>query len=364
MQFWKTLPAVLAAGMVMSLPTTAQARPSGEIIGPVLKQHSSITKMRKTLRGRVKKGQPLTGAEYYALAFSCGYEEPKGPSKIMNFLSQSKCTDQIAEYYVQAGMHGTPDGFLAAARKIATGQDAWTYGQLAYILSGTDVALRDEALTFLSDLRPSSGTAGLSDTQAATLAQKLVASRIYGSAIPAAGTKQFAIAPKRLDWLDFAKPSECEWSKSAYDVFNGIVRWDSRTEKPLPAKVRVPGFSKPIQTMVSYPRTGQGEPDYVVTEVHFSGMWHGLKVYGLENSFYLRSDAVSGETLLFSDPPGKVIPVLRKLGFPVRADGKAYSRLLPANPAKGIYDALRVTTSVTKVGQLTAFACGAITDGL
>ncbi|MGI9376245.1 MAG: hypothetical protein ACR2PC_09135 [Tsuneonella suprasediminis] len=322
MRIWKALPVAVAAGMVMIGPTTAQARPSGEIVGPVLKQHSSITKMRKTLRGREKKGQSLTGAEYYALAFSCGYEEPKGPSKIMNFLSQSKCTDQIAEYYVQAGMHGTPEGFLAAGKAIGTGDKAYMYGQAAYQLAGNDSELRSDALEFLSEIRDGVSSPAQANQQATALAASLVSNRRYASSSSAAPDSVVAAGAKpKLTWLDFKNPKRCEWGPLAFKPFVNSVRATGKNGAWRAYPTRIPGISKPAGIRIIRNERVQNEP----FEYDFEGRWNGLNVVGLrQGSMQGYPFKYSGTAIRFSDPVSVVVRRLASLGFPVKPDGSLY----------------------------------------
>jgi hypothetical protein len=353
MHLWKFACAaslVIAAGMAA---TPANSREAGVIVGTVLQNYTSITKARKELRSRLKKGKPLSGDEYFALAYACGYEEPAGPSMIMNALSKSKCKDQIGEYYLQAGMHGTPEGFLAAARKIGTGQAAWIYAQLAYRLSGSDVALRDEALEYLAELRPTVAAASAqSDAQAEALAQKLVASGVYETSLPSAGEKQFASALPNLKWLDFVNPRRCTWSKAADDVFANSVAFDDRRQNPtVPTKVRVPGIRQWVTSRVKRPYREYNQVDVYVD---FKGRWNGLTVLGLTYSALEESEGLDFHAIRFAEPVATVARVLANKGFVVNADGSDREQVSKRD-ADGNIDG--VITSVARQGNETVFGC-------
>ncbi len=173
-------------------PSAAAARTAGEIYGPIWAQYKSITDARKKLRAKEKKGQAMSGDEYFAMAHACQYEEPRSQSMILTALSRSACKDKVAEYLVEAGMRGTPEGFLGAADNIRTGPSAYLYAQMAYQLAGTDRALRGDALARMAELRPAAGDVTAVNARAQGLVQKLVAARRYVSAAPAAGQAELA----------------------------------------------------------------------------------------------------------------------------------------------------------------------------
>lgn len=357
MQNYRIICAAAVAAALLAGASPAQAREPGVIVGTVLKNYTSITKARKVLRSRLKKGQALTGDEYFALAYACGYEEPAGPSKIMNALAKSKCKDQIAEYYLQAGVHGTPHGFLAAARKIGAGPAAWLYAQLAYKLSGTDVDLRNDALGYLADLRPSIGNAAQQyDAQAETQAQKLVAAGVYSSSIPSAGGKQFANVLPNLNWLDFTNPKRCRWSQASQKIMGDSFGYDAKKEHPVvPAKVRVPGINRWITSRIARPKNMDG-----VVEVYtdFKGRWHGLTVLGLKSGTMEESDGYQETSIRFAEPVAVVARKLASMGFVVNANGSAREQV---DKKDGYGNIDGVITSITRVRAETVFSCDEVT---
>ncbi|MBD3728806.1 MAG: hypothetical protein IE933_03795 [Sphingomonadales bacterium] len=353
MALWKGACAASLVFLVTTVATPAVSREAGVVSGSILKDYTSVTKARKVLRSRLKKGQALSGDEYFALAYACGYDEPDGPSKIMNALAKSKCKDQVGEYYVQAGMHGTPEGFLAAAKAIGTGQAAWLYAQLAYKLSGTDVGLRDEALAYLGELRPTVGASTQqADAQAETLAQQLVASGAYASSVPSAGGKQLANAQPELKWLDFPNPRRCRWSKSAQDVFDKATGYDERRQNPVvPAKLRVPGVNQWVTSRVARPHPEWNQVDIYVD---FKGRWNGLTVVGVMYSGLEESEGLDYHAIRFAEPVEKVAKVLAGKGFVVNVNGKDRQQV-DKRDADGNIDG--VITSVTRRGKETWFGC-------
>ncbi|PKP96695.1 MAG: hypothetical protein CVT76_06210, partial [Alphaproteobacteria bacterium HGW-Alphaproteobacteria-15] len=140
----------IAISITAITPHTAHAREPGSIYGPIINQYKSITDARKKLRSKEKKQGQLTGDENYTLAVACGYEEPASASIILTELSRSRCKDQVIDYYLEAGRRGTPEGFLAAAQRETNPGDAYGFAQLAYQLSGTDIALRDDAAAIMA----------------------------------------------------------------------------------------------------------------------------------------------------------------------------------------------------------------------
>lgn len=300
--------------------TPAQARDANEIYAPIFAQYKSITDARKKLRNKEKKGQAMSGDEYFAMAVACGYEEPESASIILTALSRSKCKDLVGDYYLEAGRRGTPEGFLAAAKVEPNAHDAFGFAQLAYQLSGEDVALRDEALHLMSDLQPRVSNAALANQQSIQISQQLVAGGRYTSMRNPAGEEELANIAPRLDWLNFQNPKRCEWSEEAYRIFRNAAGFDERRARPtVPAMVRIPGMNNPVRSRVSRPE--RDAPEYVVIDVDFKGRWNGLTVLGLTDSILEESDGVWGKGIRFAEPVEVVARRLSSTGFVANANG-------------------------------------------
>lgn len=353
MNVLKYVVAICAATGFLAPQTAALAREPGVILGSVFKEYTSITKARKQLRGRLKKGQALSGDEYFALAYACGYKEPDGPSKIMNALSRSKCTDEIGEYYIQAGMHGTPEGFLAASRHIGTGLGAYMYAQMAYRLAGGDSALKADATAYLAELRPTVSNTAQADTQADALARQLVASGRYPALGAGAGKAQLANALPNLSWLDFANPKRCGWSRQAAEILKNSVGFDDRKMYPtIPAKVRIPGVAKPVTSRVRRP--DKSAPMLVEVTIDFEGRWNGLTVQGLTHSFLEESHGLDATGIRFTEPVATVTKKLSQLGFVVNQAGKTRQQV---DKRDGYGNIDGVITKVERKGGETVFFC-------
>lgn len=339
-----------AAGMAGS---PAQARDANEIYAPIFAQYKSITDARKKLRNKEKKGQAMSGDEYFAMAAACSYEEAPSQSIILTALSRSKCKDLVSDYYLEAGRRGTPEGFLAAAKMEANAHDAFGFAQLAYQLSGEDVALRDQALELMSDLQPRVSNAALANQQSMQISQQLVAGGRYASLRNPAGTQELANIAPRLDWLNFANPKRCTWSEQAMTVIGGSYGFDDKLNYPtVPAKVRVPGFDRPITSRIVRP--GGRTSNEIDVYVDFKGRWNGLTVLGLRYSFLEESDGYQATGIRFSEPVKTVAARLGASGFVVNADGSTREQVAKRD-SYGNIDG--VTTSVTSKNGETLFLC-------
>jgi hypothetical protein len=298
----------------------AQAREANEIYAPIFAQYKSITDARKKLRNKEKKGQAMSGDEYFAMAAACSYEEAPSQSIILTALSRSKCKDLVSDYYLEAGRRGTPEGFLAAAKMEANAHDAFGFAQLAYQLSGEDVALRDQALELMSDLQPRVSNPALANQQSMQISQQLVAGGRYASLRNPAGTQELANIAPRLDWLNFKNPARCEWSEAAYKIFENSVGFDERKARPtVPATVQIPGSGNSVRSRISRPE--RDAPEYVVIDVDFKGRWNGLTVLGLTDAILEESDGVWGKGIRFAEPVETVSRRLSSAGFVVNANG-------------------------------------------
>lgn len=342
--------ALVATGMAAS---PAQARDANKIYAPIFAQYKSITDARKKLRNKEKKGQAMSGDEYFAMAFACAYEEPESASKILTALSRSRCMDLVGDYYLEAGRRGTPEGFLAAARMETNAHDAFGFAQLAYQLSGEDAALRDEALQLMSDLQPRVSNPALANQQSMQISQQLVAGGRYASLRNPAGTQELANIPPRLDWLNFANPKRCTWSEQAVTVIGGSYGFNDKLNYPtVPAKVRVPGFDHPITSRIVRP--GGRTSNEIDVYVDFKGRWNGLTVLGLRYSFLEESDGYQATGIRFAEPVRTVAARLAATGFVVNADGSPREQVAKRD-SYGNIDG--VTTSVADKNGETLFLC-------
>ena len=351
-----------AAGMA----SPAQARDANEIYAPIFAQYKSITDARKKLRNKEKKGQAMSGDEYFAMAVACSYEEAPSQSIILTALSRSKCKDMVGDYYLEAGRRGTPEGFLAAAKMEANAHDAFGFAQLAYQLSGEDGALRDEALQLMSDLQPRVANAALANQQSMQISQQLVAGGRYASLRNPAGTQELANIAPRLDWLNFANPKRCTWSDAASQVISGAFTFDDRrmTNITVPATTRIPGTGQQVRGRVSWP-SGKSS-NHVQIDIDFPGRWNGLTVVGLTDAFLEESDGLWGRGIRFSEPVEVVSRRLAAAGFLVNPDGSDREQAdevenFTMEDNNGRLQKYRningVVTSVTRVGNETVFLC-------
>ncbi len=316
--FAALLPAACIAAA--TFPQAAEAKDPGEIFSNVLKNYKTVTSARKNLRRKEKKGQSLTGDEYYVMAYACGYEESPSQSMIMTALSRSRCQDKVFEYYVEAGRRGSPEGFVAAARRPEAGSDAYFYAQLAYQFSAGDPWLSNEAIMLLADLRKVTGDTRREDARARQYAQQLVDAGAYTAAGQLAGAEQLAQLGPALSWLDFENPKRCGWSQQAVSVFQKSVGFDDKARySTIPARVRIPGVPAPVLSRVSRPDPAAEMLTQV--DIDFRGHWNGLSVVGLTHSFLEESHGYDATGIRFSDPLPKVIRTLQRLGFIINENG-------------------------------------------
>lgn len=353
--------AVAASGLSAE---QAEARQPGEIYGPVFAKYKSITDARKKLRDMEKKGSPMSGDEIYAMAAACNYEEPESRSIILTALSRSRCKDKVGEYYVRAGMNGTPEGFLAAARSIGSGDGAFLYAQAAYQLAGNDSALKNEALDLLASLRSSVTNMELARNQASALAAEMVEAGQYRIAAAAPGEADLANVVPELNWLDFTNPKRCGWSGASNDVIAGAWRFDDETFRIYPATVEAPGIEQPVTGRISRPE--RDAPNYVVVDVDFKGRWNGLTVLGLQDAFLEESHGVYGRAIRFVEPVDQVARILSQQGFVVNADGSERRqvdrvermRYVDENGRQQVAESIDgVVTSIERVNGETVFFC-------
>ena len=355
MRFTKVAILGLSALVLGSLGnhSTSHAREPREIYAPIFAQYKSITDARKKLRRKEKKGEAMSGDEYFAMAVACTYEEPESASRILTALSRSRCKENVSDYYLEAGRRGTAEGFLAAARLEASAHDAYGFAQLAYQFSGDDIDLRNSALELLSDLQTRVANPALANQQAMQISQQLVAAGSYSAfREPAEGQALAGVLP-RLDWLNFSNPAKCGWSEAAIEVMEGAWRFDGRRARPMvPATVRVPGQQSPVTGRVVRP--DRQAPNYAVLNVDFQGRWNGLKVLGLTDAVLEESDGVFGKGIRFSDPVATVAARLREAGFAVSVDGSDRVQADHSESVRYADENGRIQTQVLIDGTLTS----------
>lgn len=310
----------IAISITAIAPHTAHAREPGSIYGPIIDQYKSITDARKKLRNKEKKQGQLTGDEYYTVAFACAYEKPPSASIILTELSRSRCKVLVSEYYLEAGRRGTPEGFLAAAKLEANGHDSFGFAQLAYMLSGDDATLREDALGFMADLRDRVSDTALANQQATQISQQLVSGGRYAAYRNPAGSAQLGNVLPNLRWLDFKNPQRCAWSDAADQIFENATGFDERKKYgTIPATIRIPGIAKPVTSRITRPE--KTVPGMVTYYLDFKGRWNGLTVLGLTDTFMERSDGVDGTGIRFAEPIEVVASALTRAGFVVNAKG-------------------------------------------
>lgn len=332
------------------------AREPGEIYGPVFARYKTITDARKKLRNLEKKGDLNSGDEYFALAHACQYEEPESRSMILTALGRSRCKDKSGEYFVEAGVRGTPEGFLGAAQFIGQGDQAYIYAQVAYQLAGNDAALRSEALDAIARLRSGLGNVAALDAQAVQLATRLVAEGAYPGLRAAATTVDVENRLPTLSWLDFKNPARCTWSDAAVRVFETATGFDeNRMYGTIPATTRVPGIEQPVTSRVTRP--DQSVPSMVVYYLDFKGTWNGLTVLGLTNTFLEESHGVHGTGIRFAEPVSTVAERLTRAGFVVNPAG-GHREQVDARDRDGNIDG--VTTYLGRKNGETVFLCDEI----
>ena len=332
----KSFVLALATLAVFTAPSSVSARDYKTIMAPYTEQYGDWKKIRSAMRKRQKNGEIRTGDDWFVLAAMCNIEPPRGPSRIMNFANRSPCKDEVVEYFVKAGMEGTPEGFREAARIIETGEPAYLYASLAFQLSGTDRALADEALTLLENNRLAPELTERAFRQAQGMAQQLRAQGIYTTGFTGApdspGGQDGYRSPPPIDrgrsatsssgnlaWLDFVDPAMCEWNSDADAVFSDSIRFNSAGTRALPNTVRVRGFSAPVTSRLE--RVNRNRATELDVYVDFEGRWNGLQVLGLTRTFIERSDFVNSFGLRFREPVREVAARLAASGFLVNADG-------------------------------------------
>ena len=354
--------------------TGVSAREFGDITGPYMEKYGDWKKTRKALRKQLKKGQPMSGDDWFTLAAMCDIEPPSGPSKIMNLVNGSPCRDDVIEYFVNAGMNGTPRGFERAAfyvlRRGGTAQQAWPYFALAERFGGHDPDLRRE----LDELMPqmSGGLTGAQQMEVNATAMKLVADGVYSGTPQAASGQQGYRSPPPiarggaadLRWLNFDNPAKCTWSRQAESVMQGSYRFDDNrmTNITVPATTRLPGSGQSVTGRVSWP-SGRNS-NHVQIDVDFTGTWNGLTVLGLTDAFLEESDGLFGKGIRFAEPVSEVARALRSAGFVVKLDGSEREQADEVETSRyegKVYRNINgVRTSITRQGGETVFLCNEV----
>lgn len=365
--------AMTAAALVLNSPS-ASAREFGDITRPYMEKHGDWKKTRKALRKQLKGGQPMTGDDWFVLAAMCDIVPPSGPSKIMNLIEGSPCREEVIEYFVNAGMNGTPHGFERAAfyilRRGGTAQMAWPFFALAERFGGQDPDLRRELDELMPQMR-----GGLTDAQRQEVnatAMKLEADGIYGGSAQVASGQQGYRSPPPIErgasagtlrWLNFENPARCTWSREAERVMQGSYRFDDRrmTNITVPATTRLPGGQR-VTGRVSWP-SGRNS-NHVQIDVDFRGTWNGLTVLGMTDSFLEESDGLFGKGIRFAEPVGEVARALRNAGFVVNLDGSEREQADEVETTRfegKVYRNINgIRTSITRKGGETVFLCNEV----
>mgnify|MGYP000719412753 CR=1 FL=1 len=370
--------AVAAAALSINAPA-ASARDFKEITDPYFEKHKHWKKVRGALLKQLKRGEPMSGDDWFTLAAMCDIVPPSGPSKIMNLIEASPCREEVIEYFVNAGMNGTPMGFERAAfyilRRGGTAQMAWPFFALAERFGGQDPDLRNE----LDELRPQM-RGGLTDAQRQEVnatAMKLVADGVYGgSAQVAAGQQGYRSPPPiergasagNLRWLNFENPAKCTWSREAERVMRGSYRFDDKrmTNITVPATTSLPGGQR-VTGRVSWP-SGRNS-NHVQIDVDFRGTWNGLTVLGMTDAFLEESDGLFGKGIRFAEPVSEVARALRNAGFVVNLDGSEREQADEVDTGRYPDETGRmrtyrningIRTSITRKGGETIFLCNEV----
>ncbi|RDS76072.1 hypothetical protein DL238_15575 [Alteriqipengyuania lutimaris] len=351
--------------------TGASAREFGDITGPYMEKHGDWKKTRSALRKQLKNRQPMSGDDWFVLAAMCDIVPPSGPSKIMNLANGSPCREEVIEYFVNAGMNGTPNGFERAAfyilRRGGSVQQAWPYFALAERLGGQDPDLRRELDELLPQMR-----GGLTEAQRIevnTTAMKLVADGVYSGSAQVAGEQQGYRSPPpiarggatNLRWLNFDDPARCEWSAEAVRLMEGSYRFDDNrmTNLTVPATTRLPGGGGNVTGRVSWP-SGRNS-NRVQIDVDFTGSWNGLSVLGLTDAFLEESEGLFGKGIRFAEPVAEVARALRSAGFVVNLDGSDREQVDDVETTRfegKVYRNINgVVTSITRQDGETIFLC-------
>ena len=317
----RLLGAIAAVSVLVIAPMEgAAAREHKDIVKPYYDRWGKWQKVRKEMRKRLKEGETFTGDDWFVLASVCAIQPPGSGSMIRDALNKSPCRKQAVEYFVKAAENGTPRGFLEAAQwtKLlgGTSAQAWPYAALAYRFSARDPDLTADARAYIGKIGYSPSEV---DTHAVNrTAMQLVANGIY----PADGVldaRQLAATGRpELSWLDFADPATCEWSREAVDVMNSAVKYSRGGNGPaVPSAV---SFPNQIGTIMSRIDEDQGD-GLTHFYVDVPGKWHGLDVVGLKRILLYRSDSVNSWAIRFRQSPSEVISTVKRLGFPVNANG-------------------------------------------
>lgn len=308
--------------MLAGLPAIPEshARSPQEIYGPVFARYKNMTDARKKLRKMEKKGEAMTGDDYFAMAYACQYEEPASQSIILTALSRSACKDKTFDYFVEAGNRGTPEGFLAAAHWLKQGDQAYVYAQMAFQLAGGDKALESDALDTIASLRSGVSNAAALDGQAVELATRVASSGAYASMRAAATQVDVSNRLPNLSWIKFDNRKRCHWGAQVNNVLNNAIGFDDRKMYPtIPAQVKVPGIAKPVTSRITRPE--KSAPEFVQYFVDFKGQWNGLTVLGLTDVLLEESEGVNGRGIRFAEPVDVVARKLQQLGFVVNPKG-------------------------------------------
>lgn len=363
--------AVALAALVLTAPG-ASAREFGDITGPYLQKYGKWKKTRGALLKQLKRGEPMSGDDWFTLAAMCDIVPPSGPSKIMNLINGSPCREEVIEYFVNAGMNGTPRGFERAAfyvmRRGGTAQEAWPYFALAERFAGQDFDLQND----LAELRAkmAGGLTAAQQTEVNATAMKLVADGVYGSAQNAA-TQGYQSPPPiargnatNLRWLNFENSARCTWSREAEGVMQGSYRFDDNrmTNITVPATTRLPGGGPTVTGRVSWP-SGRNS-NHVQIDVDFTGTWNGLTVLGMTDAFLEESDGLFGKGIRFAEPVSEVARALRNAGFVVNLDGSTREQADEVETTRyqgKVYRNINgVRTSITRRGGETVFLCNEV----
>ena len=375
--------AVVAALLLGS--SGASAREFGDITGPYMQKYGDWKKTRSALRKQLKKDQPMSGDDWFVLAAMCNIEPPEGPSKILNFANRSPCKDEVVEYFVKAGMEGTPEGFYEAAKMIGSGDAAWLYAELAYRLAGNDTAFEDKAFSQLEEIWLDPASEIRMKQQAAGMVAQLASEGPYRGRATAAASQDSAgqgrgrarVASEYrspppiarggtgdLRWLDFDNPAKCAWSQQAQSVMEGSYRFDDNrmTNITVPATTRLPGGGQAVTGRVSWP-SGRNS-NHVQIDIDFRGKWNGLTVLGLTDAFLEESDGLFGKGIRFAEPVSEVARALRNAGFVVNLDGSEREQADEVETSRyegKVYRNINgVRTSIARQGGETVFLCNQV----
>lgn len=363
--------ACLAAVTSFVVGGSVEARDRNTIMAPYYEEHGDYKDIRSHLRRQLRRDRPMSGDDYFTLAVTCTFEPPPSQSIILTLIDRSPCKDEVSTYFLEAGMNGTPEGFLELGTAMGPGSGGYLYTQLAYLLSNGDIALREQALGEMASMRSGLANAAQIDMQADALANQLVASGKYTARLDLPGEDTARLAQAlgpQLDWLDFADAGRCRWSRSARDVLNGAYRLDETTNfSAAPATVRVPGINQPVRGRLTRPEPDA--PNYVQVFVDFRGRWNGLTVLGLTDAFLEESHGVYGTGIRFAEPVETVAARLSELGFVVNPDGSERrqvddvlrSEFVDGNGRRQVFEDIDgVITTISRDNGETVFLCNEV----